>query len=123
MIISYIYTKMISQLELNARRLKLKRSQREFANMLGITQEHYNRLENGKLPISMKTERRYSELFSTYRSRTFRLDRRVTCPHCKGNDLKKLGKSTKPEYAVWRCRSCGRYFSSAEAWYLELSSF
>ena len=115
--------KMISPAELKARRMKLRYSQREFADMLGVTQEHYNRLENGKLPISMKTERRYAELFGAYRLRTFRLDRRVICPRCKGNDFKKLGESTKPEYTVWRCRSCGRYFSSAEAWYLELSSF
>ena len=109
---------MISQLELNARRVKLKRSQREFANMLGVTQEHYNRLEKGKLPISRKTERRYEELFGTQRLTRVSAKRGVVCPNCKSGDIEKLSKPAKPEYTVWRCQSCGRYFSSVEAWNL-----
>ena len=109
---------MISQLELRARRLRLKRSQREFADRLGITQEHYNRLEKGKFPISRKIERRYEELFGTQRLTAVSVERGVVCPNCDSDDVEKLGEPVKPEYTVWRCRSCGRYFSSAEAWNL-----
>jgi len=109
---------MISLLELKARRLKLKYSQREFSNMLGITQEHLNRLERGRLPISRKLERRYEELFGSKHLTSIHTEGGVACPNCNSNDIEKLNKPTKVEHTVWRCRSCGRYFSSMEAWKL-----
>ena len=109
---------MIIPPELKARRLKLKRSQREFADRLGITQEHYNRLENGKLPISRKMERRYEELFGTQRLTAVSVRTGIACPNCNSDDVEKLSEPAKPEHTVWRCRNCGRYFSSVEAWNL-----
>ena len=109
---------MISLLELKARRLKLKYSQRDFSNMLGITQEHLNRLERGKLPISHKIERRYEQLFGVKRLTSILTEGGVACPNCKGISIEKLSEPEKDEYTVWRCKTCGRYFSSMEAWKL-----
>lgn len=109
---------MINLLELKARRLKLKYSQREFSNMLGITQEHLNRLERGKLPISRKVERRYEQLFGARRLTSIGMEGGVACPNCKSKNIKKLSEPAKFEHTVWQCRNCGRYFSSMEAWKL-----
>jgi len=109
---------MISQLELKARRLKLRHSQREFGDMLGITQEHLNRLEKGRLPISRKIERRYEQLFGTQRLTAVHTEGGVACPNCDSDDITKLSEPVKTEYTVWRCRTCGRYFCSMEAWKL-----
>jgi len=109
----------IDSLELKARRLNRKLSQREFAERLGITQEHYNRLENGKLPISRKLERRYEKLFGTRRLIEFRAERGVGCPFCGEIDLKQLSEPENRLNTIWHCRNCGRYFTTREAWHIE----
>ena len=109
---------MISGLELEIRRKRLKYSQREFANMLAITQEHYNRLENGKLPITRKVERRYEDLFGKERLTAVSIGKDVICPKCNSDKVPVYESSHLP-IRYHKCSDCGHTFKSIEENYQE----
>lgn len=94
-------------------------SQKEFAKMLGISQEHLSRVETGKLQVSTKLEARYNKLFGTRRLIEARVTRGVDCPQCAGIRLKRLNESENPLNTIWRCEDCGLHFTSREAWHVE----
>ena len=52
--------------QIKALRIKMLLTQREFAELLGVSFETVNRWENGKFEPTMKIKRRLSDLFSKY---------------------------------------------------------
>ncbi len=110
---------MIDKLELKARRLNLNLSQLEFARVLGVSEEHYNRLEKGKiLKISKKLTRRYEQLYGTKRLISITWMRGVMCPFCKSElpPERLMQDERDPEGDYYRCHACGKRFTAREAW-------
>lgn len=110
---------MIDTIEFRARRVVLKLTQKQLALMLDISREHLCRLESGKLRVSSKLERRYNELFGTRRLISFRTERGVDCLRCANFNLERLNEPENPLNTIWRCKDCGLYFTTREAWHIE----
>jgi transcriptional regulator with XRE-family HTH domain len=109
---------MIDRLELKARRLNLKLSQLEFAHVLGCSEEHYNRVEKGRLAPSKKLARRYEELYGRQPLINITWTRGVECLFCHSElspeRLMRDDHDAEGDYYV--CRECGKRFTAREAW-------
>jgi transcriptional regulator with XRE-family HTH domain len=106
---------MMNKDELQARRQDLRLSQREMAARLGITQEHYNRIETGKFPISRNVERKFNQLLDEYSAASVSVYTPAKCPACQSRESQKVTDPDEDTYRIWRCTECGAIFTGADS--------
>lgn len=108
---------MLKDYEIRARRAVEKKTQAEFAEMLGISRQHLIDIESGKVKINKELERRYNILYGGKRLITTEWYTPPPCPTC-GRDVPEGKEPVRKHQGatraddVYQCPICGLYFDT-----------
>jgi transcriptional regulator with XRE-family HTH domain len=112
---------MLTANEIRTRRKHERLTQENMAAKLGLSRQYLNKIENKKVPISPRLEKRYNLVFGTDRL-IKTASRSVKCPYC--NELEKIDHLNIHRIAfdegdnVYQCMTCQRVFTQRESFRL-----